>query len=335
MQVADGGINPAADAGWAGPYAAVSHTVGVYYHPVRGSQMWTVLQDNYYNALVHILTITAAEIRVSGVCAQDADAWWHSQWLICTEQGVPTSAARSMLLPADAAGAGGGRRCGLPGGEVGRLLVLGLPRKNTRRSITTFARMVTRNLCVDDGEGVAQPIRCTAGPLKARIGRLRMGQPNWPPIWADGGDGSQLFAGCSGRTGHGLGCEYEFRPSDQFAIGSLSGRAVPYRCMRTINDEHEVQTHLAHQLTRSVRHLYDDTYEKNDPVTICCLQVRALHYFWGGGTVAQPTAYPPGPRTIMRLRIAATQFTAARQRNSTIHHASSMPIFLRRPLYKR
>jgi len=44
-----------------------------------------------------------------------------------------------------------------------------------------------------------------------------------------------------------------------------------------------VRTNLVNQLTRSVNHLFNDTYEKNDPVTnFPHLQVARYFYYWGG-----------------------------------------------------
>ena len=86
-----------------------------------------------------------------------------------------------------------------------------------------------------------------------------------------------------------------------------------------------VRTDLASQLTTSVRHLYNDTFEKNDPVTnYQPYKWRAVFYFWGGGTAAQPTEYdPPAPRTTAcgPANCGDDSVTVARHLNSTLHHA--------------
>jgi hypothetical protein len=86
-----------------------------------------------------------------------------------------------------------------------------------------------------------------------------------------------------------------------------------------------VKTNLVNQLTSSVRHLYNDTYEKNDPVTnFPPYKWRAFFYYWGGGTVGQPNKYnPPSPRTTAcgLSDCGGGSVQNARQDNSTIHHA--------------
>jgi hypothetical protein len=78
---------------------------------------------------------------------------------------------------------------------------------------------------------------------------------------------------------------------------------------------------LINQLTRSVRHLYFDAFERNHPVTdLPPYRWRSMVYFWGGGTVANPRQYsPPTPST--RANGDRGQVTMARHLNSTIHHA--------------
>jgi len=74
-----------------------------------------------------------------------------------------------------------------------------------------------------------------------------------------------------------------------------------------------------------VNHLFNDTYEKNDPVTnFPTYKWRGTFYYWGGGTVAEPNKFsPPTPRTTAcgLANCGDGSVTMARHLNSTIHHA--------------
>jgi len=93
-----------------------------------------------------------------------------------------------------------------------------------------------------------------------------------------------------------------------------------------------VKTNLVNQLTRSVTHLYNDTYEKNDPVTnFTPYKWRGTFYYWGGGTVAEPNKFsPPTPRTTAcgLSNCGDGSVTMARHLNSTIHHAFGYAYFV-------
>lgn len=82
-----------------------------------------------------------------------------------------------------------------------------------------------------------------------------------------------------------------------------------------------VKANLINQLTRATRHLYDDAFEGNHPVTdLPPHRWRSMVYFWGGGTTANPKKYsPPAPSTTANKDPG--QVRAARHLNSTVHHA--------------
>src|ERR1051325_3772087 len=69
--------------------------------------------------------------------------------------------------------------------------------------------------------------------------------------------------------------------------------------LHQISTDPRIKSQLLNQLTRSVRHLYDDAFEGNHPVTdLPPYRWRCMVYFWGGGTVANPRQYsPPAPST--------------------------------------
>ena len=97
--------------------------------------------------------------------------------------------------------------------------------------------------------------------------------------------------------------------------------------LHQISTDPRIKSQLLNQLTRSVRHLYDDAFEGNDPVTdLPPYRWRCMFYFWGGGTVANPRQYsPPAPSTTANKEPG--QVTTARHLNSTIHHAFGYAYF--------
>jgi hypothetical protein len=93
----------------------------------------------------------------------------------------------------------------------------------------------------------------------------------------------------------------------------------------------EVKTKLVNQLTRSVRHLYNDTYEKNAVTNFPSYKWRGFYYYWGGGTVAEPNKYSPtSPKTTAcgLSNCGDGSVTMARHLNSTIHHAFGYAYFV-------
>jgi hypothetical protein len=82
-----------------------------------------------------------------------------------------------------------------------------------------------------------------------------------------------------------------------------------------------IKASLVNQLTRSVRHLYRDAFETNHRVTdLPQYRWRSMVYYWGGGTVANPTEFsPPAPKTTANAD--PDPIRAARHLNSTLHHA--------------
>jgi hypothetical protein len=81
-----------------------------------------------------------------------------------------------------------------------------------------------------------------------------------------------------------------------------------------------IKASLVNQLTRSVRHLYVDAFERNQVVDLPPHRWRSMVYYWGGGTVANPTQFsPPAPKTTANGDPDPVR--AARHLNSTLHHA--------------
>jgi hypothetical protein len=89
-----------------------------------------------------------------------------------------------------------------------------------------------------------------------------------------------------------------------------------------------VKASLAKQLTRSVRHLYVDAFQRNNRVTdLPGTHWRSMFYFWGGGSVVNPTKFnPPPPKTSANANREVV--AAARHFQSTVHHAFGYAYYL-------
>ncbi len=93
---------------------------------------------------------------------------------------------------------------------------------------------------------------------------------------------------------------------------------------------------LLNQLTRAVRHLYVDSFERNAVLpNLPQYRWRGMFYRWGGGTVANPRKLnPPAPRTTVSDE--ADQVRGARHLNSTLHHAFGYAFYVTRdPAFKQ
>jgi hypothetical protein len=91
-----------------------------------------------------------------------------------------------------------------------------------------------------------------------------------------------------------------------------------------------IKASLVNQLTRSVRHLYLDAFERNHKVVdLPPHRWRSMVYYWGGGSVAEPKKFsPPAPSTTANAN--ADPVRAARHLNSTLHHAFGYAYYLTR-----
>jgi hypothetical protein len=89
-----------------------------------------------------------------------------------------------------------------------------------------------------------------------------------------------------------------------------------------------IKMSLANQLTRSVRHLYIDAFERHNDVPGLPHRWRGMVYFWGGGTTAEPRKFsPPAPRVPGGTDLVSA-VQQARHLNSTIHHAFGYAYFI-------
>ena len=111
----------------------------------------------------------------------------------------------------------------------------------------------------------------------------------------------------------------QFRDVEQpFMVGLYLESVV---LLHQLTPNAPVKASLVNQLTRSVRHLYLDAFETSHRVTdLPQYRWRSMVYYWGGGTVANPTQFsPPAPKTTANAD--PDPIRAARHLNSTLHHA--------------
>lgn len=118
----------------------------------------------------------------------------------------------------------------------------------------------------------------------------------------------------------------QFRDVEQpFMVGLYLESVV---LLHQLTPNQSVKKSLVNQLTRSVRHLYVDAFETNHRVTdLPQYRWRSMVYYWGGGTVANPTEFsPPAPKTTANAD--PDPIRAARHLNSTLHHAFGYAYFV-------
>jgi hypothetical protein len=111
----------------------------------------------------------------------------------------------------------------------------------------------------------------------------------------------------------------QFRDVEQpFMVGLYLESVV---LLHQLTPNLRIKATLVNQLTRSLRHLYRDAFETNHRVTdLPQYRWRSMVYYWGGGTVANPTEFsPPAPKTTANAD--PDPIRAARHLNSTLHHA--------------
>jgi uncharacterized protein (TIGR03437 family) len=111
----------------------------------------------------------------------------------------------------------------------------------------------------------------------------------------------------------------QFRDVEQpFMVGLYLESVI---LLHQLTSSPTVKAKLTQQLTNSLNHLYSAAYELNDPVRdMPHHRWRGMFYFWGGGSVANPTDYsPPKPRAESSTQEGG--IPGARHLNSTIHHA--------------
>jgi hypothetical protein len=327
-----------------GPWAlsSVSNTVADTYYEDEsyGPNTDRYYSDNYYDTVLvqYINYYRTGDGRFLEYARKMADAWWHSQWI---KDGTVTGGP-SHLPPRSAAFAGLMLRAldGRPEmwdylqREVRTNFELWVYQRKQNATLYYDIRedgyaqlyaVLLAKVLPDSyplyGNGTGRPTtgQATDGAAKRAayltqtedtavnfFGRLQRADGSWR--W-DVDDGSEPSV--------------QNRNVEQpFMVGLYLESVV---MLHQLTTNANVKTNLVNQLTRAVSHLYHDTYEQNDPVTnYPSYKWRGVFYYWGGGTVAEPSKYSPSsPRTTAcgLSNCGDGSVTMARHLNSTIHHA--------------
>jgi len=320
------------------PFASVSDTVAdTFFHELNpGTNTDHYYLSNYYDtALVQYINYyRTGDARFLMYARKTADALWHSQYL---GDGTVIQGNSNHLPPRSMAFAGLMLRAldGRP--EMWDYL--------EREARATFEHWVYRRkndpkLYYDIREdGYAQLYAVLmakvlpntyplypAGTLKQRAGTATDGAARRATLLSQTEDTAVNFFGrLQWPDGSWRWNEDGSKPDDQlrdieqpFMVGLYLESVI---LLHQLTRSPSVKASLARQLTRSVRHLYTDTFQRNNPVTdLPPLRWRSLFYFWGGGSVVNPKKFnPPPPKTTANGEREAV--AAARHFQSTVHHA--------------
>jgi len=319
------------------PFASINDTVAdTYYHePNFGANTDHYFSANYYDtALVQYINYyRTGDARFLDYARKTADALWHSEWI-----GDGTITTGDTHLPPRAMTSAGLMLRALDGRpEMWDYL--------EREVRATYDNWVYRHKN-DPGlyydirdDGYAQlyavvmakvlpdnyPLYAN-GTLKARTGTATNGAAKRATYLSQTEDTAVNFFGRlqwpdgSWRWNEeGNTPDAKLRDIEQpFMVGLYLESVV---LLHQLTRNPSVKTNLVKQLTRSVRHLYLDAFQRNNPVTdLPPHRWRSMFYFWGGGSVANPTKFnPPPPKTSANGN--REEVAAARHFQATVHHA--------------
>src|SRR6266516_4254683 len=339
------------------PYGAVSNTVADTYYPDPdwGSNLDRYYIDNYCDtALVQYINYyRTGDVRFLEYARKTADAFWHSQYLA---DGTVTGGP-NHLPPRSMAFAGLMLRA-----LDGRQEMWDYLEREVKATFTNWVYLHKDNGTLyydirEDGYAQLYAVMMAKvlpdsyplygnGTLKAGTGTAADGAAKRGTYLAQAEDTAVNFFGRLQRPDGSWRWDVDDGPDPSsqnrnveqpFMVGLYLESVV---LLHQLTANTNVRTNLVKQLTSAVRHLYNDAYEKNDPVTnLPTYKWRAFFYYWGGGTVAQPDKYsPPSPRTMAcgLANCGEDSVAVARHLNSTIHHAFGYAYFITGdPLYKQ
>ena len=327
---------------WA--FSSVSNTVAdTYYADASyGPNTDRYYSDNYYDlALVQYINYyRTGDTRFLEYARKTADAWWHSQWI---NDGTVTGGT-SHLPPRSMAFAGLMLRA-----LDGRPEMWDYLQREVKNTFTlwVYNHKSDPQLYYDNREdGYAQlyavmlakvlpdnyPLYSN-GTLQPSTGTATDGATKRALYLNQTEDTAVNFFGrlqkSDGSWRFNVESEGVINTEQPFMTGLYLESVV---LLHQLTTNTNVKTSLVNQLTSSVSHLYNDTYEKNDPVTnFPPYKWRGVFYYWGGGTVAEPNKYnPTRPRTTAcgLANCGDGSVTMARHLNSTIHHAFGYAYFV-------
>ena len=331
------------------PYTSVSDTVAdTLYHELElGKNTDHYYLANYYDtALVQYINYyRTGDTRFLEYARKIADALWHSQWI---GDGTVVQGHDNHLPPRSMTFAGLMLRA-----LDGRPEMWDYLEREVRAQFDdwVYRRKTDPKLYYDiRDDGYAQlyavmmakvlpdsyPLYAN-GTLSARTGTATNGAAKRATYLAQTEDTAINFFGRLQRADGSWRWNVEesstdpaqqFRDVEQpFMVGLYLESLV---LLHQVSPNPQVKAKLLNQLTRSVSHLYRDTFQRNNRVTdLPPHRWRSMFYYWGGGTVANPTQFsPPPPNTTANGE--RENVAAARHFQSTVHHAFGYAYYVTR-----
>jgi hypothetical protein len=321
------------------PFASVNETVAdTFYHELNfGTNVDDYYLRNYYDtALVQYINYyRTGDPKFLEYARKTADALWHSQFIA---DGTIRQGHNNHLPPRSMAFAGLMLRA-----LDGRPEMWDYLEREVRATFDhwVYQRKSNPKLYYDIREdGYAQLYAVMMakvlpdtyslfanGTLKPSSGKAVDGGAKRKTYLVQTEDAALNFFGRLQRPdgswrwdeGDGPNPDEQYRDIEQaFMVGLYLESLV---LLHQLSQNAAVKAKLLNQLTRSVRHLYVDAFERNHSVPdLPKYQWRGMFYRWGGGTVANPMKLnPPAPSTTVSGE--PDQIRAARHLNSTVHHA--------------
>ena len=326
------------------PFASVSNAVAdTYYHEKEfGTNLDHYFSANYYDsALVQYINYyRSGDKRFLDYARKIADAWWHSGWI-----GDGTIVDGDTHLPPRAMAYGGLMLRALDG----RPEMWDYLERQVRYTFDdwVYKRKNNPGLYYDireDGYSQLYAVLLARvlpdnyalyanGTLAPRTGMARDGAAKRAVYLSQTEDTAVNFFGrLQWPDGSWRWNEDGEQPDDKlrnieqpFMVGLYLESVI---LLHQLTRNPTVKASLAKQLTRSVRHLYVDAFQRNNRVTdLPGVRWRSMFYFWGGGSVVNPTKFnPPPPKTSANANREVV--AAARHFQSTVHHAFGYAYYL-------
>jgi hypothetical protein len=326
------------------PFAGVSNTVAdTYYHEDEfGANTDHYFSANYYDtALVQYINYyRTGDQRFLDYARKTADAWWHSIWI-----GDGTIVGGDTHLPPRAMAYGGLMLRALDG----RPEMWDYLERRVRYSFDDWVYKRKNNPGLyydirDDGYAQLYAVLLAKvlpdnyglyanGTLAARTGKATDGSAKRATYLSQTEDTAVNFFGrLQWADGSWRWNEEGDKPDDKlrnieqpFMVGLYLESVI---LLHQLTRNPSVKANLAKQLTRSVRHLYVDAFQRNNRVTdLPNTRWRSMFYFWGGGSLVNPNKFnPPPPKTSANGDREAV--AAARHFQSTVHHAFGYAYYL-------
>ena len=325
-------------------FGSVSNTVADTYDndPSYGANTDRYYSDNYYDTVLvqYINYYRTGDARFLAYARKMADARWHSQWI-----GDGTVTGGSWHLPPRSAAFAGLMLRALDG----RPEMWDYLEREVRTNFELWVYQHKNNSTLyydirEDGYAQLYAVLLAKvlpdsyplygnGTLQASTGMATDGAARRSTFLSQTEDTAVNFFGrlqqADGSWRFNVDSEGVVNAEQPFMSGLYLESVV---LLHQLSTNTNVKTNLVNQLTRSVNHLFNDTYEKNDPVTnFPSYKWRGTFYYWGGGTVAEPNKFsPPSPRTTAcgLANCGDGSVTMARHLNSTIHHAFGYAFFV-------